>query len=415
MANVKTLTWGTRLRSEASQVVAEFRSAGVATSVLWSLVLLIGLFDIYQYYRRGIFGLDFATVWRADHALLHDQTRWGQFDYLPGCLVLILPLAAMPLRLARPILYVVQSVGLVYALWAVTRITKRSLGSRPMAVLALLLVVAGQVGVVYNYENFTLLLLPLAAAFFLSIDRGHTTAAAVVLGISLTIKPLLLPLLLVLLVRRLWRDLTVAVAIPVALSLVALVGIAVNSSPDKFLHEVLNTFTSNSSAIPNISITGVGHILSLPVGLIDVVRVVAIVACVAVCRQRWIHPIGSPGEEAIWFTAPLLVGMTICFTFAWAYYAVLLLPLVIVTLDRRGIGERAIQVGVALALLFPVLPEYHGYPRPNPSDTVALVGFIMVLVGTALVRPAAAAASAAGTRGQDQLSPPLPSEQERAH
>jgi type III secretory pathway component EscT len=81
--------------------------------------------------------------------------------------------------------------------------------------------------------------------------------------------------------------------------------------------------------------------------------------------------------------------MIICFTFSWAYYAVLLLPLVIVTLDRRDIGARMIQIGVALALLFPVLPENHGYPSIRSSDVIALVGLIVVLVGTALVRPAA--------------------------
>jgi hypothetical protein len=207
----------------------------------------------------------------------------------------------------------------------------------------------------------------------------------------------------------------VAVAIPIALSCVALVAIALNGSPDKFLHDVLNTFTSDNSAVVNVSITGIGHILSLPVGLVDVVRVVAILACVAVCRQRWLRPIGGPGEEAIWFTAPLLVGMTICFTFAWAYYAVLLLPLVIVTLNRRDIGAHTIQIGVALALLFPVLPDYHAYPNPDASDVLALVGFIMVLVGTALVRPAATEPPTSRAGRGERISPPLRSGRERAH
>ncbi len=414
MDKVKTAAWGSRSRTEISRVVDEFRSADAATSALWCLVLLIGLFDVYQYYRRGLFGLDFANILTSDRTLLHHRAQWGKFDYLPGCLVLVLPLAILPLRLARPILYVVQFVGAGYALWAVTRITGRSLGSRPVAGVVLLLVVAGQVGVVSNYENFTLLLVPLAAAFFLCIDRGHTTAAAVVLGISLTIKPLLVPLLLVLLVRRLWRDLTVAVAIPVVLSCVALVAIALNGSPDKFVHDVLNTVTSANSLVVNVSISGIGHILSLPVGVVDAVRVVAGLACVAVCRQRWLRPIGGPGEEAIWFTAPLLVGMTLCFTFAWAYYAVLLLPLVIVTLERRDIGARTIQMGVALALLFPVLPEYHGYPNIRASDVLALIGLVMVVVGTALVRPAATAPPTSRPPRGDRLSGPLPPGRARA-
>src|SRR5271154_2953399 len=117
MEKVKTPAWGSRSRTEFSQVVDEFRSADAAASALWCLVLLIGLFDLYQYYRRGFFGLDFANVLAADRPLPH-RPRWGEFDYLPGCLVLVLPLAVLPLPLARPILYVLQFVGVGYALWA---------------------------------------------------------------------------------------------------------------------------------------------------------------------------------------------------------------------------------------------------------------------------------------------------------
>jgi arabinofuranan 3-O-arabinosyltransferase len=373
-------------RGELSRLGDEVRSADSVAVALWSVFVVVGLVDLYQYYRRGIFGVDFATVRIAARGLVHHRTNWGQFDYLPGCLILVLPLAVIPLRLARMIIYAIQFAGLGYAFWAITRITGRSLGSRGVAGVALVLAVAGQVGVVSNYENFTLLLVPLAAAFFLAIDRGHSTAAAVALGISLTIKPLLLPLLIVFVLHRRWRCVAVSILIPAVLTGVALLLIARTGSPSHLLHQVFATFGSDTTFPVNMSLTGVGRILSVPVWLVDLLRVVTGLACVGVCRRMWLRASGSPGQRAIWLTAPLLVGMIVCFSFAWAYYAVLFLPLVLVALDNRDPGRRLVQLGVALALLFPLLPDLtKGYPAAHPSDVIALCGLLVVLVGTGLV------------------------------
>ena len=231
-----------------------------------------------------------------------------------------------------------------------------------------MLVVAGQIGVVSYYENFTLLLVPLAAAFYLAIDRGHSVRAAVALGISITIKPLLLPLFVVFVLHRLWRSLTIAVLIPFVLTCIAFVIVAFSGSPSQFFHEVSVVFGSDARFPINMSISGMGSILSLPVWLVVTFRVTAGLLCVGMCRRMWLHPIGGPGEQAIWLTAPLLVGMILCFTFAWACYAVLFLPLVLVTLDRRDWGGRLVQIGVVLALLFPLLAGLtSGYPSAHPS------------------------------------------------
>ncbi|HEY5250306.1 MAG TPA: glycosyltransferase family 87 protein [Acidimicrobiales bacterium] len=375
-----------RWRDETALVLDELRTADIVVVTMWSLFVVVGIVDLYQYYRRGIFGLDFATVWSAAHALLHHHTKWGQFVYLPGCLVFVFPLAVIPLSLARLIVYPVQFLGLGYTFWAITRISKRSLGSRGVAGAALALAVAGQVGVAANYENFTLLLVPLAAAFFLAVDRSHYTAAAIALGISLTIKPLLLPLLVVFLVRRLWRYAAIAVIIPLALTALAFVVIAISGSPAQFFHEVFVTFGSNNAAPVNASISGVGDVLGFPSWLTDFLRVVLALACIDVSRRMWRRPFGSPGEQAIWLTAPLLVGMILCFTFAWAYYAVLFLPLALITLDRKDLGARLILAGAFIALLLPVLPDLiKGYPSPHPTDDIALLGLLVLLAGTALM------------------------------
>ena len=366
---------------------------------MWCLFIVVGLFDLYQYYRRGIFGVDFEPAWAAARALLHHRTHWSAFVYPPGCLVFVLPLALLPLHLARLIVYVVQFAGLGFTFWAVTRITRQSLGSRSVAGVACVLAVAGQIGVASNYENLTLILVPLAAAFFLALDRDRPLAAAIVLGISITIKPLLVPLLVVLILHRKWRSVAVVVLIPVVLTGMV---IAVSGNPSHFVHDVLTTFGSNNAASVNMSIRGVGIILSFPVWLSAVARVVTGVACAVVCRRLWLHRFGSAGEQAIWLTAPLLVGMILCFTFAWAYYALLFLPLILATLGRRDLGSRFIQMGVVSAMLFPLLPDLtKGIPGAHPSDIIALLGLFLVLVGTFLVTEPAGSRPLAGSAPPD--------------
>ena len=95
-----------------SQVCGELRSADAVATALWSLVVVIGIFDLYQYHHLAVFGVDFASAWGAAHALLHHHTKWGGFVYLPGCLLFVFPLAAIPLRIARLVIYVVQFAGL---------------------------------------------------------------------------------------------------------------------------------------------------------------------------------------------------------------------------------------------------------------------------------------------------------------
>jgi arabinofuranan 3-O-arabinosyltransferase len=371
-----------RWRDELSRLVDEIQHADALARTTWILFVPIAMFDLYQYYRRGIFGLDFANVWAAGHALLHHRTKWSDFVYLPGSLIFVFPLAALSLRLARLVIYVAQFLGLGYAFWAITRITRQSLGSRRVAGFAVVLAVSGQVGIASNYENFTLLLVPLAAAFFLAVDRGHPTAAAIALGVSLTIKPFLLPLLLVLALHRLWRCVAVAVLIPTVLTALAFLVITISGSPATFLHEVIATFGSNNVAPVNMSISGVGHILSFPAPAVSIVRVATGLVCVDACRRMWSRPFGGPGERVIWLTAPLLVGMILCFTFAWAYYAVLFIPLTFLTLERKDWAGRLIQVGVFLALFFPILPDLiNGYPRTHPSDYLALLGLLVLLAG----------------------------------
>ena len=131
-----------------------------------------------------------------------------------------------------------------------------------------------------------------------------------------------------------------------------------------------------------------------------VLRVLVAAASLFACWQIWKRPRREAGEQAIWLTAPLFVILILCFSFAWAYYSVLLLPLAFVSLRQDRAADWLVRVGVFLALAPPILvytlPGYPGIYYQNgyvPTgifglgiliDGASVIGLLVVLAGTLL-------------------------------
>jgi len=382
-----------------STIIREVSEGSPWTKCLWALAIVIGIVDAYRWHHGAGFGFDTQHVWQAGHAILHGGSSWNQFVYPPGCLLLTFPLAALPFKGTEVIIYALQLLGIAYTFWAMTRLTKVSLGSARVAWLAVLLTLTGQLGIAAHYENFTLLLVPLAAAFFLAIGRDRPMAAAVILGLSLTIKPLLIPLLLVLLLARRFRETAVAVLIPVGLSAIAVVIIAaLNANLSGFVHEVGHTFSGNSSIPWNMTLSAMGKHLHVPVGLSILARVLVVAVSLFANFRIWQRPRRDAGEQAVWLTAPLFVIIILCFSFAWAYYALLLVPLGFISLKQDRVADWIIRAGVFLALAPPILVyTIPGYPGRYYHATgngifhlgillngATVVGVLLTLIGLVL-------------------------------
>ncbi|HXZ61821.1 MAG TPA: glycosyltransferase family 87 protein [Acidimicrobiales bacterium] len=352
-------------RGSGRAVALELRNGSSWAKGLWFVAVLIGLLDAYRWHGgAGVFAYDAQHVWEAAHAILHGRASWNQFVYPPGCLLFAFPLAALPFKVAKLVVYAVGFLGVAYTFWALTRMIRIPLGSVRIAWSAVLLALSGQLGVAAHFENFTLLLVPLAAAFFLAVDRERPMAAGVILGVSLTVKPLLVPLLLVLLLARRWSATAVAVLIPVVLSaLTMVIVVVVNADPSGFLHEVEHTFSANSGRPWNTSLSAMAGYLHAPDALADVVRTLMVGVSLFTCWRIWKRPVGRAGEQAVWLTAPLFSILILCFSFAWGYYALLLLPLGFVSLRQDRTADWIVRVGVFLALAPPLLVyTLPGYP-----------------------------------------------------
>ena len=108
------------------------------------------------------------------------------------------------------------------------------------------------------------------------------------------------------------------------------------------------------------------------------------------------------GDQAVWLTAPLFVILILCFSFAWAYYGLLLLPLAFVSLRQDRAADWLVRVGVFLALAPPLLvytlPGYpdiyyqNGYLATGIFglgtliNGASVVGLLVVLAGTLRAR-----------------------------
>jgi len=360
-------------RGSGRAVARELSDGSPWAKGLWVVAVLIGLVDAYRWHQGGgVFAYDTQHVWQAAHALLHGRASWNQFVYPPGCLLFAFPLAVLPSKVAKLVVYAVQFVGIAYTFWAMTRMIRIPLGSVRIAGLAVLLALTGQLGVAAHFENFTLLLVPLAAAFFLAVDRPRPMAAAVILGVSLTVKPLLAPLLLVLLVARRWRETAVAVLIPVVLSAITMViVVAVNADPSGFVHEVEHTFSANNGRPWNTSLSAMAGYLHAPSALAAAARALVVVVSLLACWRIWKRPQPHAGDQAVWLTAPLFAILILCFSFAWGYYALLLLPLGFVALEQDRAADWVVRVGVFLALAPPLLV----YTLPGYPDSYFQDGF----------------------------------------
>ena len=369
-------------------IIGELKDGPPLSKGLWVAALLFGLLDVVRWHHGDGFAADAYPAWQSAHAILHGSSSWNGFVYLPGCLLIAFPLAIFPFEVTKYLVYAVQILGLAYLFWAMTRVIRIPLGSVRVAWAALLLVLCGQLGIAAHYENFTLLLVPLAAGFFLAIDRDRPMAAAVILGISLTVKPLLAPLLLVLLVSRRWRESAVAVLIPAVLSAITLlIVVGVDADPSKFWHNVTSTFSNDTGKPWNMSLGAMAGYLHASDAVGDVVRVIVVALCLLACWRLWRHPRDERGVQAVLLTAPLFVIVVLCFSFSWGYYCLLLLPLGFVSLQQDRLADWVVRLGVFLAVAAPILVySIPGYPGRYYDDATShIFGLGILLNGVSAI------------------------------
>jgi arabinofuranan 3-O-arabinosyltransferase len=357
------------------------RPAGRVMVTLLAAVLAARAARVAVTFAQG--GMDNAFVVHAGQVWLHGGAPYAdrRFLYLPSAVLFAAAQAMLPASLLRVVAPVV-CVGLIAAgWWCAVRLFRVPARSR-FAVLGLLGLVLfwAPVGDLMNLGNWTavsVFALPLA---LLLADRGRWSAAGIVLGVSVAVKPLLLPVVLLLIMARRWRALAWTVSLPLALS----VGTAlIMPDPGGFFTRTLPFLLKGGDALMrpyDCSLPAVLPRLGVPPVLAEVVALAAAAAGVGCAWRRWrrndLGPARLADTAAMLMLASYLVSRP-----AYEHYLVVAVPLLLAGALEAGSVTRSPWFWAAFVPQVPgfAFPWLDASTRRAFKDAATLTGLAVVL------------------------------------
>jgi arabinofuranan 3-O-arabinosyltransferase len=275
------------LRDRATTPAKKSPAAWALNIGLWILAAFSWGQLYYVILREKNLGWDLLTAWRAEKAFAHGQAPYAvkAFVYPPSCLIVLRPLAALNHhQLAVGGLVAVTVLAWVSVMVTTTAIGLKWWGSISAACVLLLSLVSAMRGEM-PLENVSILMFLALALFFLFVFRNHWMLAAVAIGLSISIKPLLLVVLVVFLLFRQWKPFALAVAIPFVLNGI---GLALVTDPRQVLSKLPSLFNRSGSGVAyNSAWVDVARELGIPDGLTIALRVLTVLLAVGVIWLAW--------------------------------------------------------------------------------------------------------------------------------
>lgn len=368
--------------------------------VLVVLVAVTGISAVSLGEHTGA-GTDLLPLLRASADIADGQPVFDdpRFVYPPSAAVLAVPLSALPSGSAVALVQIVLAFSVLLAVL----LSATSIGEtyRSWAVLvAALLVVTSPVfhqGILLANVGAAM---PLAiAGMTLLLSHGRPGAAGVALGLALALKPVLAPLLLVLLLMRRWSALTVAVAIPLALSAIGLAwavdGADYFTTSLPFLLAGQDEFAQQADA----SLQGLALRFGLESAVIASLRVVVALGTVWAVWRR-VNRGGRDEDTFVDAGAIVLGGAFIALVVSFDHYALLLVPLAVLALVGRS-AAKAPLLWCGLAVVF------LSFPLPNVPDDLWRPG---LYTATAFLLVWLALVVGVSRAPQNQMAPAGPGE-----
>jgi arabinofuranan 3-O-arabinosyltransferase len=296
-------------------------------------------------------GTDLVVYWQAAKALLAHQPVYAShlFVYPPGSLLVMWPIGLLPLRADIVPFFLVDLAAILIAGALILRTFDLPLRSPQGAITLFVLIASMPTQTTLFNGNVNGLIVLLFSGCLALATRQHWARAALCLGASLAIKPIVLPFLLVPVLFRRWRALFISVAVPVALSLAVL----------PFLKDGESFITA---AIPwilggdwptyekySVSLVGTGAVLGVPGLVVWALRALVLAIVVALVWRRHRHTHDVP-LQVVELGGIMVLFTLLDFTYAWPYYTLYLLPLFIAVF-RRGSSVRNVPAMVGFFLM----------------------------------------------------------------
>jgi arabinofuranan 3-O-arabinosyltransferase len=326
------------LRDWAQAIFAPRTAApGTATilrSVLWPVAILAVIHRTIVVPTNGNITDDFKPVYRA---VLNFRRGWDiyneHFDYVdphylypPGGTLIMAPFGYLPFAESRYLFIAINSAAIVLAAYVLLRMFKFSLSSvaAPALLLAMFCTESVTNTLVFtNINGCVLLAEVLFLRWLLDGKQSHQWWAGVVIGLTLTLKPLLGPLLLLPLLNRQWRALVPAFVIPLVINAAAL---PVVVRPMDFVTRTLPYILGVRDYF-NSSVEGNGVYFGLPFWLIALLRILFTLLAIGSLWLLYRHY--RTRDPLFWFTTSsgvLLLWSWLVLSLAQGYYSMMLVP-----------------------------------------------------------------------------------------
>jgi arabinofuranan 3-O-arabinosyltransferase len=377
-------------------------------ALLWPVALVAFAFRVAESQR--VPGFDLYIVQRGVDLFLHGQSPYGyHFFIYPPSGGLLLSWLGPPGFGADRALFLAVGVAAILAGGAMAlRLAGHGWRGPAGALMVLGLAVYYPVYLTLQFGNVNSLIFLAEVLALVAMANGRYELGAVPLGLSLAIKPILVPLLVFPLIRRRWRALAIAVAPVIVLSGLA---IALDSAASDFFRITLPFLVKGDTSFfttHNVSIAGAVVNLGLPKALGAVVRLVVAAVVVWVAAARWKER-GGDGTalRVVEVATLLLVGTFLCFSIAWTYYGLYLVPaLATISHQRSMLRHPLVLVGLFLAGSPDTLQldrlhratERFGEVRPTLGFGLLIAGMAGVLLGRRASQGQTAPGVATGSR-----------------
>ncbi|MEU1016694.1 glycosyltransferase family 87 protein [Streptomyces sp. NPDC005898] len=381
------------------------RPAGRHARAVLALVLLAGVVRVGLRAPDG--GMDNAIVVRAAETWIHGRSPYADrhFLYLPGAVLAAVPQALLPTAVVRFLVPAGVTAGLVAGWACALRVHGVSWRSR-FAVYGLLGLALGfaPFGHLVQLGNWTVAsaaALPLA---LLCVCRGRWTAAGLVIGAAVAVKPLLVPVVLLFVFAGRRRALGVALGVPAGVSLAAAL---VLPDPAGFFTRTLpfllrgdDAFVRLYEASPSAVLTRVG----VPQTAATLLAGCAAAAGVWCAWRRWGRGDAGPSRVVECATMLMLSAFLVSRP-SYDHYLLVVVPLLLAGALRAGAAARSPWFWVAL------VPQVPGFAWPwlepmtrRAFKDAATLCLLAVTVGRACAVGVGALSGRCGVERADRYS-----------
>ena len=320
-------------------------TATILRSALWPAAIFSVLHRSIVLTLNGNITDDFKPVYRA---VLNFRRGWDiyneHFDYVdphylypPGGTLLMAPFGYLSFTPSRYLFILINTVALLIAWYLLLRLFKFTLSSvaAPALLLAMFCTESVTSTLVFtNINGCVLLAEVLFLRWLLDGKVGHQWWAGLVIGLTLTLKPVLAPLVLLPLLNRQWRTLVPAFVVPIVINAAAW---PLVSDPMDFVTRTL-PYIGGVRDYFNSSIEGNGVYFGLPTWLIVFLRILFVL--IAIGALWLLYRYYRTRDPLFWFASSsgvLLLCSWLVLPLAQGYYSMMLFPFLMTVVLRNSL------------------------------------------------------------------------------